>query len=100
MNLRLARMGELIQHVRSAFGLSAVEARSLIWTQARLCRMEIRRGVRATARTTIRDVADFFFPLGIELRFRSVPRTRTAKAACAAWLLRNSVEEGLNDGRP
>lgn len=99
MNLRLARMGELVQHVRREFGLSAVAARSLIWSQAHACRMEVRRGVRATARTTIRDMADFFFPLGLEPHFRIVPRTEAAKAACAAKLLTDSVE-GPDDGRP
>lgn len=87
-DLRLAAVGSLIRHLRVEFDLTAPTALSLIHSQAHACRMIVDRGVRMTDKTTVRDLVDFFVPMGLWPKWSMTPVTRRAKAAAVAEALR------------
>lgn len=87
-DLRLAAVGSLIRHLRVEFDLTAPTALSLIHSQAHACQMVVARGVRMTDKTTVRDLIDFFVPMGLWPKWTISPVTKRAKAAAVAEALR------------
>lgn len=86
--LRLATISSLVRHLRAEFDLTTPTALSLIHGQAHACQMIVSRGVRMTDKTTVRDLVDFFVPMGLWPKWTMMPVTKRAKAAAVAEALK------------